>query len=109
MGKNSSEVINLNASGVTGKKTTDIIRPTSRASKRLSGTYRNSIAYIRTQNFFNDINNGASSESMILMYGMNEKYVENLKNLGQEKEELRRRTMGFAERQRYTQRKSISA
>jgi hypothetical protein len=99
----------MNMSGVSAPKESGMFRPTTRESKRLTGTYRNSIAYLRTQNIFNDINGGATSESMVLMYGMNEKYVENLKNLNQEKEELRRRTMGFQERERFSMRKSISA
>jgi len=80
-----------------------------RDSKRLSGTYRNSIAYLQKQNVFNDMNNMVTSESMVLMSGFNEKYVENLRNLNMEQEELRRRTMGFHDRQRFTQRQSISA
>jgi hypothetical protein len=77
--------------------------------KRLTGTYRNSIAYLQTQKVFSDINNMVASESMVLMYGMGDKYVDNLKSLQVEKEENRRRTMGFQERKRWTERKSISA
>lgn len=86
-----------NPSGVSQKKGSGLFRPSVRDSKRLTGTYRNSIAYLKTQNVFNDINNMASSESMVLMYGMNQKYVQNLRNLNQEKEELHRRTMGLHE------------
>jgi hypothetical protein len=95
----------LNPSGLSGMSG---LRPTTRESKRLTGTYRNSIAFLKNQSVFNDINM-VSSESMVLMYGMNEKYVDNLRNLNEEKEDLRRRTMGVRERERYTQRKSISA
>lgn len=98
-----------NPSGVCQKKGSGLFRPSVRDSKRLTGTYRNSIAYLKTQNVFNDINNMASSESMVLMYGMNQKYVQNLRNLNQEKEELHRRTMGLHEMQRYSLRQSISA
>lgn len=98
-----------NPSGVSQKKGSGLFRPSVRDSKRLTGTYRNSIAYLKTQNVFNDINNMASSESMVLMYGMNQKYVQNLRNLNQEKEELHRRTMGLHEMQRYSLRQSISA
>jgi len=78
-------------------------------NKRLTGTYRNSIAYLQTQKVFSDINNMVASESMVLMYGMSDKYVDNLKSLQVEKEDNRRRTMGFSERKRWTERKSISA
>lgn len=98
-GINTGEDGNKFFSGTTNNinKDSGVFNPSNRESKRLTGTYRNSIAYLQAQNVFSDINNMASSESMVLMYGMNEKYVDNLRNLNQEKEELRRRTMGFHE------------
>lgn len=97
----------MNTSNVSHNKHTEEVL--ARDSKRLSGTYRNSIAYLQNQNIFNDINNVVGSETMVLMFGMNDKYVKNLRNLNEEKEELRRRTMGYHERERYSMSHNMNA
>jgi hypothetical protein len=38
----------VNNSGISQPKGSGVFRPTTRESKRLSGTYRNSIAYLQT-------------------------------------------------------------
>lgn len=82
---------------------------TMKDSRKMSGTYRNSIAFLQTQQVFSDIQNMISSESMVLMQGMSAKYMNNLQSLHKEQEDHRRRTMGFQERKRFSERRTISA
>lgn len=77
-------------------------------ARRLTGTYRNSIAFLQSQQVFSDIQNMVSSESMVLMQGMSSKYIDNLKSLHRENEENRRRTIGFQEGRASLDRKSVS-
>lgn len=81
---------------------------TMKDTRRLTGTYRNSIAYLQTQQVFSDIQNMVSTESMVLMQGMSGKYLENLKSLHKEREDNRRRTMGFSEKKKFAERRTIT-
>ena len=75
--------------------------------RRLTGSYRNSLAYLQSQKVFSQ--HLMASQSMVLFYGMSADLRSNLNNLHKEKQEYRRRTMGFDERRKMTQKQSQQA